>query len=67
MNAIRATLLALVCLLAFASAGIGQTQPLAEQPAAGSPRDVQDLVRLLGDPSVQEWLKRNAVAAMPEP
>jgi small-conductance mechanosensitive channel len=36
--------------------------PQAEPPA---PDDVQDLIRLLGDPRIVEWLKDNAAAAPP--
>jgi small-conductance mechanosensitive channel len=45
-----------------------QKKPAAEATAGPpAPGDVQDLIRLLSDPRVVEWLKQNATAAAPAP
>lgn len=69
MNLLRAALLAIVGLLTLASAGATQAPPPAGQPAVGapSPTDVQDLLRLLGDPRMVEWLKQSAASRALEP
>jgi small-conductance mechanosensitive channel len=35
----------------------------AAEPEPPAPSDIQDLIRLLSDPSIVEWLKQNAAAA----
>jgi small-conductance mechanosensitive channel len=46
-----------------------QQKPAAAAAQAGppAPNDVQDLLRLLGDPRIVEWLKDRAAAAPPAP
>jgi len=43
-----------------------KSKPAAE-PGPPAPSDVQDLIRLLSDPRIVEWLKQNAAAAPPAP
>jgi small-conductance mechanosensitive channel len=47
------------------SLGLFQKKPAASAEQAGppAPGDVEDLLRLLGDPRIVEWLKRNAATA----
>ena len=46
------------------SLNLFQKKPAADATAGPpAPGDVQDLIRLLSDPRVVEWLKQNATAA----
>ncbi|BCH30203.1 membrane protein [Mesorhizobium sp. L-8-10] len=69
MSRIRPFLLAIVCLLALTGAGAAQIPPAPAQPsaaAAPSQADRQELLRLLGDPGMVDWLRRSAEAGMPD-
>lgn len=64
MNAVRALLLFLAGLFACAATAVAQTPPPQGQTIP-APGDVQELMRLLGNPAVQEWLRQNAAAVPP--
>lgn len=71
MNRIRSILFAIAGLLALTAASVAQSPPSPPAPSAvttgPSQADRQEMLRLLGDPRMMDWLRNSAEAGMAEP
>ncbi|MGO4832983.1 hypothetical protein AB4144_11920, partial [Rhizobiaceae sp. 2RAB30] len=71
MNRIRSVLFAIAGLLALTAVSVAQSPPSPPAPSAvttgPSQADRQEMLRLLGDPRMMDWLRSSAEAGMAEP